>query len=91
MDPHTYCRDAIEELRRKDGGRFSGAEDHQMVVVLAYYVQHKPTERDFPTELKLLIQSAERSSRPSLAAGARAVLSDWETRTKRSESGSATA
>jgi hypothetical protein len=91
MDPHAYCKDAIEQLRCKDSGRFSGADDHQMVVVLAYYVQHKPSERDFAPQLKLLIQSAERSSRPSLAAAAQAVLSDWETRTELSDSGSATA
>jgi hypothetical protein len=80
VDPRTYCHDAIEELRRNPDARFPGKDGRQMIVVLAYYIQHEPSALDFPGQLKLLIQSAERSNRRSLAAAARAVLSDWETR-----------
>jgi hypothetical protein len=81
MDPRTYCERAIDELRGKQSRRFSPIEGHQMVVVLAHFAQVKPSERDFSSQLKLLVQSAERSHRWSLAAAARAVLEDWQART----------
>jgi hypothetical protein len=80
MEPRTYCQEAMDRLRGRGAESFSGAEDKQVVVVLAYFAQQKPSERDFPSELKLLAESATRSGRSSLAAAASAVLSDWQTR-----------
>ena len=80
MDPRTYCQQTIKDLRSSDAKRFSGIEDHQIVVVLSFFAQQTATERDFLTQLKLLAESAERSRRTSLAAAARAVLEDWQSR-----------
>ena len=79
MDPKTYCELAISEVRNQPQ-RFDGIEGHQMVVVLAHFAQVRPDQRDFPSQLKLLVESAERSHRWSLASAARAVLEDWQRR-----------
>jgi len=86
MDPRSYCQHAIGQLRRETATRHRDVEGRQMVVVLAYFAQQQPSERDFASQLKLLAESAERSRRRSLAAAARAVLSDWEARVARPES-----
>jgi hypothetical protein len=78
MEPRIYCQEAIDRLRVRGAESFSGAEDKQVVVVLAYFAQQKPSERDFTSGLKLLAESATRSGRSSLAAAANAVLSDWQ-------------
>jgi hypothetical protein len=80
MEPRTYCQEAIDQLRGRGADRFPSAENKQIVVVLAYFAEQKPSERDFTSELKLLADSATRSGRPSLAAAASAVLSDWQAR-----------
>ena len=85
MDPRTYCEHAMGQLRRKTATRHRDAEGRQMVVVLAYFAQQQPSERDFASQLKLLAESAERSRRSLLATAARAVLSDWEARVAQPE------
>ena len=87
MDPRTYCEEAIEELLAARASRFDGAAGRQVVVVLTYFAQHAPSERDFTSQLKLLAESAARSNRPALAAGARAVLDDWQAVLAEQESG----
>lgn len=84
MDPRTYCEDAIRKLRSGDAASRKKMENNQVVVVLAYFIQHEPSERDFASQLKTLAESADRSHRQSLAAAARAVLSDWQSRTETS-------
>ena len=76
MKPSRYCHEVIDELR--EGA--AGAEGQQKIVVLAYFADLNPSERDFASRLRLLAESSERSGRHSLASAARAVLDDWETR-----------
>lgn len=78
LDPRTYCERAIEDLRSTQRTRFGGLQSNQMVVVLAYFAEIQPEARDFTSQLKLLARTSERSNRWSLAAAAKAVLSDWE-------------
>lgn len=80
MDPTTYCREAIELLREEQGGTLSDPSSFQAIVLLSSYGQQELVPEDFTAALRLLIDRAERSGRPNMAAAARAVLRDWQSR-----------
>ena len=79
MDPHTYCEQAMAELSSKPTRR-GALERPQLLVVLAHFIRHELSDRAFARELRDLAESADRRGRLGLAAAARAVLRDWETR-----------
>jgi hypothetical protein len=80
VDPQTYCRHAMANVLGRSGKQQDGSSDRQVLVVLAYFAQQDTSERDFVRQLTLLGDTAERSGRTSLAAAARSVLSNWQTR-----------
>jgi hypothetical protein len=79
VEPKRYCQQAIQEIRRRMPSE-PPTEAQQRLVVLAYFAEEPLETRDFASRLKLLADSSERSGRPTLAAAARAVLEDWETK-----------
>ena len=82
VDPRTYCRRAMANSLGRTRPRQDESIKRQVLVVLAYFAQQDTSERDFVAQLRLLGDSAERSGRPSLAAAARAVLHDWQARSR---------
>ena len=78
MDPTTYCQEAIETLRREQGGVLSDRPSFQMVILLSSYGQQDLSPWDFATTLKLLIERSERSGGARGAEAARRVLDDWQ-------------
>jgi hypothetical protein len=80
MDPSTYCRQMITTLRQKPDGRFADPERHQMVVILSTFGQQELSAEELTRRLQELIQSAEWSQRPKVAAAAQQILADWQSK-----------
>ena len=83
MDPHTYCTEALDELRAAEGERAADPDALQRWSVLAYLVRQPLSKDEFIAELMRLRLEATRSRRPALEATARAILCDWRARGQR--------
>ena len=84
MDPRTYCEQGMVALRSKPARR-RDLKRPQRIVVLSYFAQRDPSDRDFARQLAQLAESSDRLGRRGLAEAARAVLRDWEARRRQAE------
>ena len=82
MDPHVYCRAFVAELLAERAGRGSDPARLQQAVVLAYFVERRPSQEDFARELHALAAGVHGG--PGVASAARAILLDWQARITRS-------
>ena len=81
VDPHRYCREALERVRRDTPPSVICLGEHQKVANLRFVAQQDLSARDFERQLKLLIGVAERSGRQLLAEATREILLDWQCQT----------
>ena len=84
MNPHTYCTEALDELRAADGECAADPDGLRRWSVLAYLARRPLTDTEFVAELTRLRMEATRSGRPGMEAAARTVLCDWRARAERS-------
>ena len=60
MDPHTYCTEALDELRAAEGERAADPDALQRWSVLAYLVRQPLSKDEFIAELMRLRLQATR-------------------------------
>ena len=80
MNPHTYCTEALDELRAAEGERAADPDGLRRWMLLADLARRPLSEDEFVAELMRLRLEATRSRRPALEATARAILCDWRAR-----------
>ena len=76
MDPHVYCRESVAELLAERVRRGSDPARLQQAVMLAYFVERRPSHEDFARELHALAAGVHGG--PGVAAAAHAILRDWQ-------------
>ena len=82
MDPHLYCQETMAELLTERVGAGSDPERLQRAVVLSYLLGRRLSREDLVRELRELAVDAGHG-RPSVASAARAILLEWQERTRR--------
>ena len=82
MDPHLYCQETMAALLTERAGAGSDPERFQRPVVLSYLLGRRLSRDDFVRELRELSVDAAHG-RPGVASAARAILLDWQERTRR--------
>ena len=81
MDPQAYCEQTIADLFADRSGPRPDLDSLQRAAVLAYLAQQRLSAPDFERELTEL-SAVNSQRRPNVAAAARAVLRDWQARTR---------
>ena len=78
MDPHRYCEETVAELLARRARPGSDPEVLERLVVLAHFFKRAVTAAEFEGELLRL--AADERGRVGVAAAARAILRDWQSR-----------